>query len=137
MVKKPPVMRTPCSRCPWRRDTPTGYWDPQHFIDLKKNCTGNPRTIDGELKGLNSMLCHKSPGGGPIPPELRSPLSGTLEEPTICAGWVLVEGDAAMGVRLHYMWHREDLIELVDAASLDLYDSVDEMLLANGIPVKK
>lgn len=44
-------LRRPCENCPWRVDAPRGYWDPQHFVDIFRNCQDD---------GLNIMLCHKS-----------------------------------------------------------------------------
>lgn len=59
----------PCKDCPWRRDAPPEYWDPEHFVRIAETCRND---------GWHIMLCHKS--------------SPTQEPGVVCAGWAAVEG---------------------------------------------
>ncbi len=41
--------RKPCGNCPWRKDAPAEYGDPDHFREIWINCQDD---------GLHTMLCH-------------------------------------------------------------------------------
>jgi hypothetical protein len=106
-------VRQPCSNCPWRRDAPREYWDPQHFKDIAVSCRDD---------GLSQMLCHCA---GDLPPEQARDV--------ICQGWVRVVGLDAIGVRLAAMRGAVTPEELEDVDRPDLFDSFEEMMDANGV----
>lgn len=83
-----------------------------------------------ESPGLGLMLCHKSPSQTErvIPGEERSPLSGTLDEPALCAGFVKVVGYDSIGLRLYRRRTGIDPTAECGSGGLDLYGSLDEML---------
>lgn len=101
-------LRKPCNDCPWRRDAPPGYWHPDHFASISRNCRAD---------GLGIMHCHKS---------ARLP----REERLVCQGWVRSEGFNAIGVRLAAMAGRVTVEEVEDRDCVPLY-TFDEMLTAN------
>jgi uncharacterized protein DUF6283 len=107
----------PCDNCPWRRDAPVGYWDPQHFQEIWRNCQDD---------GANLMLCHKAM-------KLPAPERPRL----ICQGWVRVIGLNAIGVRLAVMTGRVSDEELHDTEGPALYESFKEMMEANDIGCPK
>jgi hypothetical protein len=106
-------LRHPCDNCPWRVDAPRGYWDPQHFVDIWRNCQGD---------GLNIMLCHKS---GALPQEERARVP--------CQGWIRVMGFDAIGVRLLVMHGEATHEEVGDSAGPELFPTFAAMLRANKI----
>jgi len=110
-------LRRPCSNCPWRVDAPRDYWDPQHFIDIWRNCQDD---------GLNTMLCHKSSA---LPAEKHG------EVP--CQGWIRVIGFDAIGVRLLVMRGQVTFEEVEDKAGPRLFSTFTTMLRANKIPLPK
>ena len=113
-------LRRPCSNCPWRVDAPRGYWDPQHFIDVWKNCQND---------GLNIMLCHKSRKSNALPKEA----SGDVP----CQGWIRVMGFDAIGVRLLVMRGQVTLEEVDDKAGPQLFPTFAAMMKANKIPLPR
>ena len=94
-------IRRPCSSCPWRVDAPRGYWDPQHFIDIFKNCRDD---------GLNVMLCHKSIA---LPEKERGDVP--------CQGWIRVMGFDAIGVRILVMQGKATRAEVEDRDGPELF----------------
>ena len=104
-------MKKPCDNCPWRRDAPVGYWDPEHFRDIWRNCQDD---------GMSLMLCHKSR----LDEDIKVP----------CAGAILVLGFASIGIRIATMRGTIDPAEY-GADGLELYSTFAEMLEANGITV--
>ena len=99
----------PCDNCPWRKDAPRGYWDPQHFVDIARHCRDD---------GTHSMACHKS----------------TPEDPILCAGYILVVGFDSIGLRIAAV-RGEVSMKDYDAEGLELFSGYEEMLKANGVPV--
>lgn len=110
-------LRRPCQNCPWRVDAPRGYWDPQHFVDIWKNCQDD---------GLNVMLCHKS---NALPKEQRG------EVP--CQGWIRVMGFDAIGVRILVMRGQATFEEVEDKGGPELFPTFAKMLRANKIPMPR
>lgn len=113
----PSKLRRPCSSCPWRVDAPRGYWDPQHFVDIWKNCQDD---------GLHVMLCHKS-----------ASLTQTERSNVPCQGWIRVMGFAAIGVRILVMQGQASPEEVKDHAGPELFPSFAAMLLANKIKLPR
>ena len=103
-----PSKRSPCSSCPWRKDAKLGLWHDDHYREMADSC---------QRDGHSRMGCHKS----------------TLENFTVCAGWVLVLGYNAIGVRLGHMQGKFDPENDFDAGGLGLYESWEEMAKANGV----
>ena len=110
-------LRRPCENCPWRVDAPRGYWDPQHFIDIFRNCQDD---------GLNIMLCHKS---GALPKEQRPDIP--------CQGWIRVMGFNAIGVRILVMRNQVTMEEVEDTAGPELFPTFVKMMRANKIPLPR
>ena len=106
-------LRRACENCPWRVDAPRGYWDPQHFVDIWRNCQDD---------GTNVMLCHKS---GALPTERRG------EVP--CQGWIRVMGFDAIGVRILVMRGQVTFEEVEDKDGPKLFTSFTAMMRANKI----
>ncbi len=106
-------LRRPCDNCPWRVDAPRGYWDPQHFIDIWRNCQDD---------GTNIMLCHKS---NALPKEERGDVP--------CQGWIRVMGFSAIGVRLLHLQGKITVEEVEDRDSPALFGSFTAMMRANKI----
>lgn len=106
-------IRRPCSSCPWRVDAPRGYWDPQHFVDIWRNCQDD---------GLNVMLCHKS---NALPKEERGDVP--------CQGWIRVMGYEAIGVRILVMQGKATLEEIEDKDGPKLFPTFTAMMRANKI----
>lgn len=89
--------------------------------------------VSGVKHHFGLMLCHKStlPGDGtcsPVPPANRSPLSGTLDEPALCAGFVSVMGMDAIGLRMYALQHGFDSLNGISKGGLDLYQDLEHML---------
>ena len=110
-------LRRPCSNCPWRVDAPRDYWDPQHFVDIWRNCQDD---------GLHTMLCHKS---NALPKEDRGDIP--------CQGWIRVMGFDAIGVRLLVMRGQATHEEVEDTAGPKLFPTFTAMLRANKIPLPR
>ena len=110
-------LRRPCENCPWRVDAPRGYWDPQHFVDIWRNCQDD---------GLHTMLCHKS---NALAAEDRGDIP--------CQGWIRVMGFDAIGVRLLVMRGQATHEEVQDKAGPKLFPTFTAMLRANKIPLPR
>ena len=110
-------LRRPCENCPWRVDAPRGHWDPQHFVDIWRNCQDD---------GTNIMLCHKS---GALPEEKRA------EVP--CQGWIRVMSFDAIGVRILVMRGQATLEEVEDKDGPELFQTFTAMMRANKIALPK
>ena len=106
-------IRRPCSSCPWRIDAQRGHWDPQHFVDIWRNCQDD---------GMNIMLCHKSAA---LPEDQR----GTVP----CQGWIRVMGFKAIGVRLLVMRGEATIEEVEDHEGSPLFSTFTAMMHANRI----
>jgi hypothetical protein len=87
-------VRRPCSNCPWRVDAPRGHWDPQHFVDVWRNCQDD---------GMNVMLCHKA-----------TALPAAERDDVPCQGWIRVMGFGAIGVRLLALQDKVTIDEVED-----------------------
>src|SRR5680860_1708435 len=101
-------MRHPCSNCPWRVDAPRGYWDPQHFVDIWKNCRDD---------GTNIMLCHKS-----------NALTKEERPEVPCQGWIRVMGFDAIGVRILVMRGQATFEEVEDKDGPELFPTFAKMM---------
>ena len=110
-------LRRPCTSCPWRVDAKRGYWDPQHFVDIFRNCQDD---------GLHVMLCHKA---GKLPVTERD------EVP--CQGWIRVMGFDAIGIRLLAMRDKITVEEVEDKGGPELFPTFAAMLRANKIRLPK
>ena len=113
MMAETTKLRRACSNCPWRVDAPRDYWDPQHFVDIWKNCKDD---------GLHTMLCHKSTT---LPKEERGNVP--------CQGWIRVMGFEAIGVRILVMRGKATLEEVEDRDGPELFPSFTAMMRANKI----
>ena len=110
-------LRRPCTNCPWRIDAPRGYWDPQHFVDIWRNCKDD---------GMHIMLCHKATA---LPDSERDKLP--------CQGWIRVMGFDAIGVRILVMREQVTMEEVEDTAGPELFPTFAKMMRANKIPLPK
>lgn len=106
-------MRRPCNNCPWRVDAPREHWDPQHFLDIYRDCQDD---------GLKLMLCHKAMA-------LPEPERGSLP----CQGWARVMGTRAIGVRIALMQGKLLPEEVADRKGPRLFRSFLAMLRANRV----
>ena len=113
MTTAPAKLRRPCESCPWRVDARRGYWDPQHFVEIWKNCQDD---------GTNIMLCHKS---NALPQAERKDIP--------CQGWIRVMGFSAIGVRLLVMRNAATFEEVEDDGGPKLFPTFAAMLRANKI----
>lgn len=116
-VKSTAKLRRACDNCPWRVDAPRGYWDPQHFVDIWRNCQDD---------GTNIMLCHKS----------RAMLKERRGE-VPCQGWIRVMGFDAIGVRLLVMRGQATFEEVEDKDGPELFPTFTAMMRANKIRLPK
>ena len=123
--KPAPKLRRSCENCPWRVDAPRGYWDPQHFIDVWKNCQDD---------GLNTMLCHKSRRG--LVKESNALLKKDRGE-VPCQGWIRVMGFDAIGVRLLVMRGQVTFKEVEDKNGPKLFPTFTAMMRANKIKLPR
>ena len=110
-------LRRPCENCPWRVDAPRGYWDPQHFVDIWRNCKDDDMHI---------MLCHKATA---LPDSERDKLP--------CQGWIRVMGFDAIGVRILVMRDQVTMEEVEDKDGPELFSTFAKMMRANKIPLPK
>lgn len=110
MANRPTIAKAgPCNNCPWRKDAPREYWDPQHFVDIAESCRND---------GLSTMLCHTSKAEG-------------CAVNYVCAGWVASQGTESIGVRILMMEGKVDPDKDYSGGH-DLF-TFDEMLRANKI----
>lgn len=106
-------MRRPCTTCPWRVDTPTEHWHPDHFESIYKNCQGD---------AFHVMLCHHA---------TKSPEPAKI----VCQGWARVLGFDAIGVRLAAIKGTVTAAEVNDTEGPELYPTFEAMMKANRIPL--
>lgn len=100
------VTRT-CAECPWRKDVDVGRFPPERFDAL--------RNTVGAGDGFRPIFaCHKSPDSAP----------------QACAGYLLVEGDSNLNVRMGAS--RAGLQRGDVTATGPLYESFNAMAEANG-----
>ena len=152
-------LRRACANCPWRIDAPRGYWDPQHFVDIWRNCQDD---------GLNIMLCHLTKKAesrrrserDAVPVSTRTPVSDASEDshecthkttsspqpsvkststssPLPCQGWIRVMGFDAIGVRLLVMRGQVTFEEVEDKEGPKLFPTFAAMMKANKIPLPR
>jgi hypothetical protein len=137
-------LRRPCANCPWRVDAPREYWDPQHFVDIWRNCQDD---------GPHIMLCHFQPALSRLLSRKaiakRKPSSGQPLETTPndlpqeargeipCQGWIRVMGFDAIGVRILAMRGQITFEEIEDRAGPKLFSSFTAMMRANKIKLPK
>lgn len=77
--------RTPCSTCPYRKDTPKGIWHESEYQKLAEYDEYDHLTRTGPLEPATALfLCHQSHVTG---------------EDTVCRGWVATHPDS-VAVRL-------------------------------------
>jgi hypothetical protein len=115
--KRTAKLRRACANCPWRVDAPREHWDPQHFVDIWRNCKDD---------GMHVMLCHKA---GDLPMEDRNDVP--------CQGWIRVMGFDAIGVRILVMRGQATFEEVEDTAGPKLFPSFTAMMRANKIRLPK
>jgi len=124
-----PFMKVPCRLCPWRKDVPTDIWGAERFEKLR-GCVEMPEP-GAPLRNL-VMLCHKSPGGEILPEAIEDE---RLTVPTMCAGWILVEGEHSFGARYVSILEKRDISEGVERPKVtEIYTSFDEMVDAQETP---
>ena len=63
------------------------------------------------------------------PKEDRSPLSGTLDRPSLCAGYVLVDRFRSLGLRVWALRNNMDPTKACSSEGVDLHDSWESVLL--------
>lgn len=74
MANKPlHVAPTPCTTCPYRRDTPPGIWHPEEYQKLPLYDGG------GGMPYLATFHCHQE---------------GEIGRPTVCRGWLSVHANS-------------------------------------------
>lgn len=110
-------LRRPCNNCPWRVDAPRQYWDPQHFLDIWKNCQDD---------GVNLMMCHKTNDQTEAQRKANQ---------LICQGWARVQGFDAIGVRLALIKGEVTVQEVEDRKGPKLFKTFEAMMRANKIPI--
>jgi hypothetical protein len=110
-------LRRPCANCPWRVDAPREHWDPQHFVDIWRNCQND---------GLHVMLCHKT---NALPEAERGNVP--------CQGWIRVMGCDAIGVRILLMRGKTSFEEVEDRGGPELFQTFTAMMKANKIRLPK
>jgi hypothetical protein len=107
----------PCEACPYRKDAPKGLWAPQEFLNLVRN---------DHAMG-NAFGCH---------------LNSAREEQDVCVGWLADQKRRGVpNVRQRLVLSGEMApassppevarFEAVDESDANLYESIDEMVLAN------
>jgi hypothetical protein len=70
------VAPRPCGSCPYRRDVPSGVWDPDEYAKLP------PYDNETAAQPVTAFLCHQQDG-------------------RLCAGWVAVHDmDESLGLRM-------------------------------------
>ena len=119
MVRETSKLRRPCNNCPWRVDAPREHWDPQHFVDIWRNCKDD---------GMHIMLCHKSN---------NLPLGKNAPAAPPCQGWIRVMGFDAIGVRLLVMRGQVTFEEVEDKNGPELLPTFTKMMRANKIPLPR
>lgn len=110
--------REPCKSCPYRRDAKLEHWHPSEFENLLAQ-DANP--ISG-----SPFACHQD---RKIAPHDRG----------VCVGWLLDQrerGAPSIKLRLGLMRDaglRAQFEEARAPEGVELYESIEEMCLANGV----
>jgi len=78
----------PCASCPYRRDVPSGIWQPEEYAKLPAF------DADTALQPPNLFLCHQTDAEDP--------------RARLCAGWVGCHGDELLALRLAVVQGRVD-----------------------------
>lgn len=108
--------RSPCSDCPYRKDSELKKWHPSEFEGVLRS----------EEMPLGSVFaCHKHAA---LPEQERG----------MCAGWLLDQkkrGLPSIALRLMLMNQPEavEALKKVKRKGLELFESVEEMCEANGV----
>jgi hypothetical protein len=100
--------RKPCATCPFRRDAVVGRFPAQAYRESAQTA------YDGAMP---TFACHES---------------GT-EAPATCAGFLLVNADHNLGVRIRAAVGDLDLDAITNPDAAPLYGSYREMAIANGV----
>ncbi|MGC0418347.1 DUF6283 family protein [Embleya sp. AB8] len=77
-----PYRRRPCARCLWRRDTPTGQFTTERYVQLRS--TSPQHGHDEPGWGAPMFSYHKTPEGREM----------------ACAGWIATVADRHLRLRL-------------------------------------
>lgn len=105
---------SPCENCPWRKDASTDTipgFSPSMMKELLVQCSDD---------GMAIMACHKS----------------TCDNNIICAGFALIVGYESIGLRIASRTRNFDPKDY-SADGVELHDSFEEMMLANGVQPPK
>lgn len=102
----------PCATCPYRKSTPVGLWHPVEYAGLVQNDTDR-----GNVFG-----CHYGP---------------LQKEQGPCIGWLADQkrrGIPNIGLRMLLMAKPKmaKIFRAVNECDPDLYDSIEEMVVANS-----
>jgi len=98
--------RKPCAECPWRKDVTTGVFPPEAF----RHSASTARDMADRTFG-----CHMS----------------TTKAPTTCAGFLLMNAEHNLSVRLSLI--RGDYDPRKVGSDAPLYGSYREMAIENGV----
>lgn len=98
---------TPCSTCPFRRDTPPGIWHPSEYEKL-------PR-YDSQAPELAVFHCHQQTATG---------------QETVCKGWLSVFRFDAIAVRLAVAFGALTVEQVKAPCKVPLYGSGAEACAA-------
>lgn len=109
--------RSPCAKCPYRKDAPLRLWHRDHFRKLLRD---DENEVGGPLYG-----CHND---GKRPREEVRP----------CVGWLLDQrrrGTPSIQLRLALVGNKvaQDMYASISNAGLRLYTSIQAMCRANGV----
>lgn len=108
-------LKSPCDECPWRRDTPIGRFPPSKFEELQS-------TVAQDF-GSGFFACHKTAE------------DDDMDDPAVCAGYLLGDGVRNIHVRLAAVTGRLDLRSV--RSQVPLYETFAEMAEANGCHVRR
>lgn len=100
--------RKPCDTCPWRKDSQVGRFPAQAFRESAHTA------YDADM---GTFACHEA----------------GVDKPAACAGFLLVNADNNLGVRLAAASGRYDPDKVANPDSVPLYDSYRDMAVANGV----
>lgn len=120
MTKNP---RTPCSDCPYRKDSPLAKWHAEEFQKVQKSREAEQSDDPRARLTSGIFACHKH---GVLPPRERG----------WCAGWALMQREEGVpSIPLRLLLHTspgaaEDFAALTPGQA-DLFSSPEEMVEAN------
>lgn len=100
--------KVPCEECPWRKDAPIGRFPAEAYRHSASTSYDMAQSM---------FSCHMQPPEGPA----------------ICAGFLNVNADNNLAVRLAIAAGRFDFADL-PVSPVALYGSYREMAEANGVP---